>query len=257
MACTDSTNPSCPNFDSCLLLTETSAEFIIEQELVPFFPSSKFNFIQGEDKFGMGNLRFSAKYKADSYKWYLGSEVITDSTFTRTFSPSLSPFYFPVEISLVTRKSPSSSCFPNDDGFDSVSRVFTLVRICDFAINNRFYGSWESNPQDSFFIDIDLFDPFDSLGDECIRLRISNMDNSNFQNCDQWVFSNTYRRCYNFLELTIDGTITNTCRSPYGWIWVEPDGKVKMEYYLAIDTDGNGSLDDHDTIPKIFNGHVH
>ncbi len=99
--------------DPCKDKTATNADFIIEQQVGErWFEgdtviSSQFN-----------KVRFTAKHDADSYLWKIGSETITTKSFIRTLFPENSS----VSIKLIVSQEPSTQCFPNDDGKDTVEK---------------------------------------------------------------------------------------------------------------------------------------
>ncbi len=74
-----------------------------------------------------------------TYTWYLGSEVITGSTFQRDFSPTKTTGENNIPITMVIRKTPNKECFPNDQGYDSITKTITLVDdYCDYLTNGDF-----------------------------------------------------------------------------------------------------------------------
>ena len=74
-----------------------------------------------------------------TYTWYLGSEVITGSTFQRDFSPTKTTGENNIPITMVIRKAPNKECFPNDQGYDSITKTITLVDdYCDYLTNGDF-----------------------------------------------------------------------------------------------------------------------
>jgi hypothetical protein len=67
---------------------------------------------------------FSAKEVNASYKWYIGSEILTDREVSRFFSQQWENYNIPV--TLVVEKEPNLKCFPNDDGYDSVVKIMQV-----------------------------------------------------------------------------------------------------------------------------------
>jgi hypothetical protein len=125
--CTDSTNPDCPNYvapvDPCAGKTEVSAEFVIE-ELISALGAGEF--IPTDTTLKERHIRLRATIQgATEYKWYVGSEIITDvQSVTRFFPEQWAGSNIP--ITLVVRKIPDNACFPNDDGYDSITKVFHI-----------------------------------------------------------------------------------------------------------------------------------
>jgi hypothetical protein len=253
--CKDPKNPKCSNYDPCLSQAQTSAIFRIDQLVTPQGSNGYFEYVEGHTKLAMGEIKFSALFSANEYRWYIGAEKLSDSSFSRSFSPPSALFDLPITVSLAVEKIVDTACFPNDIGYDSISRTFILQRKCDYLIDNTFRGYWENNPSDSFEVNIDYYHPNDSLSLECFKIRISNFDNSNFQNCKDWNLM-SFGKTNNYLEIRKNLNLSNDCLDPIGWVKVEESGEVRMEYFLARDNDGDMNVDDYDTIPKIFIGHV-
>ena len=142
--CQDPTKIECENYDPCYGKKPISAAFKIE-ELV------------GNRWFETDSIGYRAKFtpleEADSYTWYLGSEVITEKSFDR--------YGFPpgkwIDIKLVVRKK-VDACFPNSIGVDSFTKRFyvwpeTLVAtgtyyklINPYPIYGTYLGSLKSKP---------------------------------------------------------------------------------------------------------------
>ena len=125
--CTDSTNPDCPNYvapvDPCAGKTEVSADFIIEERISAIGAGE---FIPTDTTLKERHIRFRAITQgATEYKWYVGSEIITNTqSVTRFFPEQWAGSNIP--ITLVVRKIPDNACFPNDDGYDSITKVFHI-----------------------------------------------------------------------------------------------------------------------------------
>jgi hypothetical protein len=117
--CTDSTNPDCPNYvapvDPCAGKTEVSADFIIEERISAIGAGK---FIPTDTTLKERHIRFRAITQgATEYKWYVGSEIITDvQSVTRFFPEQWAGSNIP--ITLVVRKIP--------DGYDSITKVFHI-----------------------------------------------------------------------------------------------------------------------------------
>ncbi len=129
--CTDSTNPDCPNYvapvDPCAGKTEVSADFVIEERISIIGDGE---FISTDTTLKERNIRFRAITEgAVEYKWYIGNEIINQQIVTRFFSSQWTGSNIP--ITLVVRKIPDTACFPNDDGYDSITKVF---HISDYPI---------------------------------------------------------------------------------------------------------------------------
>ncbi|MEY2923045.1 MAG: hypothetical protein RLZZ493_1982 [Bacteroidota bacterium] len=116
--------PSMPNgLTDCGCAEETSADFFMEE-----MTEANINFARYTDTdtiYANKNVRFTAKVEGAEYTWYIGADVLTTSTVNRFFSTALIGQTLP--ITLVVRKNPNSICFPNDDGYDSITKYLTIV----------------------------------------------------------------------------------------------------------------------------------
>jgi len=164
----------------CGCAKEVSAEFLIEEESTTFEPRLRYTIT--DSIFGNKNVRFTAMVKDAKYTWYIGSEKLTDKTFRRYFSNALVGQSIP--ISLVVRKNPNNICFPNDDGYDSLTkRLIVARRIYSEDFDSlRFCGTYRvKSPllKDSITINVENvksgtnrtinFYNFDGIGTNCIN----------------------------------------------------------------------------------------
>ncbi len=123
--CTDSTNPDCPNYvkvveDPCAGLLEANANFIIEEKLTSFGDPI---WIETDTILKNKVVQFRSTYLgADEYKWYIGSQVYNTPNVSLLFESQWSGNDIP--ITLVVKKIPNIDCFPNDDGYDSITKSF-------------------------------------------------------------------------------------------------------------------------------------
>jgi hypothetical protein len=63
--------------------------------------------------------KFVAKEENAEYTWYIGSQTFNTKEASRYFSRDWIGYNIP--ITLVVQKTPNSTCFPNDDGYDSIT----------------------------------------------------------------------------------------------------------------------------------------
>lgn len=156
-ACTDQTNPDCPNYDPCFGENPVTAEFKIYDDV---FVGGPFAGTWYEDSvLYAGNIKFEAIEDSAYYKWYLGQEVIEgygDSIVTKGIN-SLGPGTY--DAALVVEKSPNLMCFPADNGRDSIYKTFTIVDRCDLLVINKFKGVFETAPEDSLIIEFLYINP--------------------------------------------------------------------------------------------------
>jgi len=155
--CNDVDNPDCPNYDPCFGKHAVKADFNV---FMRYSLISQKRYIDTV-VFNWGS--FEATESGANYTW------IVDNTDTLYNSPLVYGFGSGMQmalsdtglhqIKLIVRKQPELTCFPNDDGIDSITKqVFFKIRrrayICDF-----YKGSLSSNPIDSFTIRIAYDDP--------------------------------------------------------------------------------------------------
>jgi len=113
----------------CDCATEVSAAFTIE-EMTTGNPNFNWN-TETDSIFGNKNVRFYAEENNAEYTWYIGSEIINTREVKRYFPNSLVGQTIP--ISLVVKKQPNLICFPNDDGYDSITNYFTVAQLSIYA----------------------------------------------------------------------------------------------------------------------------
>ncbi len=150
---TEVTNP-------CDCATEVSAAFIME-ELAGVPGSGKEKYKSETDTiYGSSPVLFTALEKDAEYTWYIGAEVITEKTFWRFFDNTLAGQTLPM--TLVVKKKPNTTCFPNDDGYDSITKTITIVDGTQlFTTPNHFEGTYRIS--DSASVDsIDIVIDFDN-----------------------------------------------------------------------------------------------
>jgi len=152
--------------DPCSCASEVSAEFDIHEVTWVLETLT-------DNIFGDRNARFTAHEEDAEYTWYIGSEVLTTKSVTRFFNSGLVGMTIP--ITLVVRKEPNSTCFPDDDGYDSIVKYMKIFDRC--AQPHILEGTFrfaENNSSDS--VDIKLERGFYSLTFDCENYDIDIMD---------------------------------------------------------------------------------
>jgi len=109
-----------PVNEDCDCASEVSADFeILELETLPQFDP------EGTDSdtiYLESNVLFKAKEEGAEYTWYIGAEVLNTQEVGRSFPSAFANQ--DITVSLVVRKQPNLICYPQDDGYDSISRTF-------------------------------------------------------------------------------------------------------------------------------------
>jgi hypothetical protein len=105
--------------DPCACASEVSADFdIIELErMIQFNPIGTLT----DTIIRNANVIFRAHEENAEYKWTIGSENVTTQEVIRKFTDAWVGLNIP--ITLVVNKTPNSTCFPDDDGYDSVVKI--------------------------------------------------------------------------------------------------------------------------------------
>jgi len=143
--CKEKVNP-CKNQQA------TSADFIIEEILFTDQNHPEKNVLVETDLVNGSNLvRFSSKQEFDEYTWLIGSEVIHEKSFSRKYFPKNSK----IEVTLIGKRKPNKQCFPNDDGIDTVKKIFsTIAKDLNLEQRHTYQGYNTDNPSDTFTIQL-------------------------------------------------------------------------------------------------------
>lgn len=104
--------------DPCECASEVSADFVIEEHTGPISNI----YVETDTTLHGSNVKFSAKEDNAEYTWYIGIEEFDTKSISRYFSDQWIGHDIP--ITLVVKKDPNKTCFPNDDGYDSIKKTF-------------------------------------------------------------------------------------------------------------------------------------
>lgn len=137
--CQDPTNPDCQNYDPCYGIQEIKADFEIGQifsaRLSPLADPYQ-AFVQDSIFPRVCSIKFKANLEGAKYKWILGAEVIEKKEFSRVFIEPAGE----ISVTLMVEKEPNSSCHPQDDGRDTLTKTFKLVEYCDLQSVGAYRG---------------------------------------------------------------------------------------------------------------------
>jgi hypothetical protein len=128
------------------------------------------------DTFCTAWLRFEAKEEGATYKWIIGADTYTQRSFTLHFGGSV-PRGTNIPVTLIVNKTPDNSCFPDDDGIDTLTKNIYYAHTCtEGLVNGKYQGYWEENPSDVFIIQIEpcKYNPQSFINE----LYLTNMDKS-------------------------------------------------------------------------------
>lgn len=187
-------------------------------------------------------ILFTATEKDAEYEWTLGDETIYEKSFVRYSFPRGTS----IEVKLRVNKYAMSNCFPDDDGVDSLRRVFYLTEnfYCDSKVKGQFIGrdSADINSERTVIIDpcYDYPDnPFNNTD-----IRIINL----VPGCDIYGFGKqdvAYKQMY----FGDNGTIE--CLNPIGLAYVFGTENDSIRINYSIKKSPN---DTQNRINKIFLG---
>ena len=97
-------------------------------------------------------VTFTALEENATYKWLIGAGVYTDQSTTITFPDSFLTGMAMVPVTLIVNKDPDKSCFPNDDGKDTITKYIHFTNTT--LTLGKFQGYWESDPSVTFTVNI-------------------------------------------------------------------------------------------------------
>jgi hypothetical protein len=168
--------------DPCSCASEVSADFDIF-ELITTAVSAPGNVAVLTDHITTGSKRFAAKLENANYRWYIGSEILNDQVIQRSFGPqSVST---DISVSLVVQKEPNKICFPNDDGYDSITKTFHVYPLCSADWYEGDFRFARPNSTDSFDVRIEFHEIKINnviVPNSCQRLEFYNYDGAG-SNC--------------------------------------------------------------------------
>lgn len=226
-----------PLLEECNCAHEVSADFYMEEMTITNTVLAKYT--DTDSILGSKSVRFRVKESGAEYKWYIGAEVLTDTSVIRFFGPSTLGQTVP--IILVVKKKPNKICFPNDDGYDSVVKYLTITNypMTDYVNHELTIGSIEgtyrvksAHLSDSFDVNVD-----------CV------IDNSNNQKLNLYNYDGLGSDCIltiqmsagiNYRELfVVGGTGTLICDYLEGTIKHPKSGIVQMDFTLFYESHPN------------------
>jgi len=125
-----------PVNEDCDCASEVSADFeILELESLPQFDP------EGTDSDTIlldKNVLFRATEEGAEYTWYIGAEVLNTREVGRSFPSAFANQ--DITVSLEVRKQPNLICYPQDDGYDSITRTFHVQNYDYGALTTEYDG---------------------------------------------------------------------------------------------------------------------
>ena len=163
----------------CGCAHEVSADFTME-ERGAISGQSPDNYLTLTDTIFKNRLvKFMAKEIDAEYTWYVGSEVLHTKTFERNFPDTWAGQNIP--ITLVVKKKPNRICFPNEDGYDSITKILHVSHYIETLPDDYVLGTIEGvyrfkseHLPDSF--DVKFYGSRNNLNFGSILLNLENYD---------------------------------------------------------------------------------
>ena len=141
----------------CDCAHEVSAEFKMEETggLFTTYEGNTQYMTETDTAYSNRVIWFTAKEEDAEYTWYIGAEVIHEKQFYRIFDHSVAGQTLPM--TLVVKKSPNTKCYPNDDGYDSITKMITFVYSGDIYTGyNHYNGNYRFKNDTGDSIDVSL-----------------------------------------------------------------------------------------------------
>lgn len=220
--------------DPCGCASEVSADFdILERH---GFGGSNGELIVTDHVFGRNGkeIRFRAKEENADYTWYIGQDVETDQETYKTFD--LQHVGSTIPITLVVKKDPNSVCFPNDDGYDSITKSFNIYDMCyePYLLEGTFRMAQE-NSTDSIDIVIDFKEyPPDN---NCYTADITNFDGQG-STCPGNYFD--VSKSYRYMQEQGGTNLNGSCQGLGAFqAWLHLNAVCEMNYRYYVNGDIN------------------
>jgi hypothetical protein len=210
--------------DPCACASEVSADFEIWEgsSQVPN-PRQTLTDTTYKDKV----VEFRALEEDAEYTWYIGIDVETEQITWKTFPDQWAGSDIP--ITLVVKKDPNNTCFPEDDGYDSITKTFHISDYWQESANDIDMGPIEGTYRvksehlaDSF--DVEFYGDKDGLGKSMFNIINYDGEGSNCISQAQITGSN-YRQVW-----TTNGTSIMQCDYIQGFIHNRLDGVTEMKF---------------------------
>jgi len=158
--CQDPANPDCENYDPCYGKTPFEADFTIEEVIrvgtggalgqtdTSYVSDTIVSRSNGDVK-----ARFTANGDYDTYHWQIGSDptVYTTKSFTQFFPNPVN-----VWVTLIATRTPNTSCFPNDDGIDTIRKRLVAVPESQSLVFGNYWGNSTQKPDSNYAITFEI-----------------------------------------------------------------------------------------------------
>ena len=214
--------------DPCECASEVSADFVIEENTGPISGL----WIETDTTLHNKTVQFRALEEDAEYKWYIGIDEFETQAASRYFSDDWIGYDIP--ITLVVKKEPNKTCFPDDDGYDSITKTFHVSQYPIFHgyDENIEYGTIEGTYRvfseelgDSIDITLDAEQFNDGYS-----INVMNIDGSGV-NCPKKNWRRIKYKAYRELSFDVSGNFigNNICDGLKGVIKNPINGKAELE----------------------------
>ncbi len=155
--CMEPSNPDCANYDPCYGKELPSAAFLMEDWT--FDENGQFAYVADDSIFRGTEIRFRSPLELPEFQhiWYIGAETLSGYQVLRLFRDVPRPAT--ITIHHVIEYPVDSTCFPLDDGKDSVTQSFYLIEYWNELASFGTYRVANENSTDSFDFKIAMLLP--------------------------------------------------------------------------------------------------
>jgi hypothetical protein len=227
--------------DPCACASEVSADFVIE-ERATHIPEEIW--VETDTTLHNKRVRFRALEEDAEYTWYIGLDVETDQAPWKFFSDQWKGHDIP--ITLVVKKEPNNTCFPDDDGYDSITKYFHVSQYpimpdpndADRTIHHagltgtyRMIGEGMSDS-----IDIEVHMELFGLSSRIVHIK--NLDGEgtycDFESLDGQAWRRVVHWAYREVKFGDPLGHVTFCKTLYGTIRNRIDGVAEMDFEIKI-----------------------
>jgi hypothetical protein len=226
--------------DPCDCASEVSADFVIEELFSPINQV----FIETDTTFHDRDIQFRALEENAEYTWYIGIDTFNTQSASRFFTDQWIGFDIP--ITLVVKKEPNNTCYPNDDGYDSITKTFYVSQYpveygtnqdIEFGSIEGTYRMFSTELNDSIDIGVDVNDKWDTR-----TIDFTNIDGTSIV-CDSF---NRDLSNWSYRELRFESyhTTTSICTGLSGVVRNKVNGEAEMIIHSStLDPQNNNLVD--------------
>lgn len=158
LPCQDPRNPDCENYNPCIDEKAVNADFTI-LEYCYFDETNPINagWNQDSDSIYQGDIWLEANYpNADSYTWHVERypEPLNGKKIRVGYNEGWRGKN--ITIKLIVKAKPNKTCFPMDDGIDTVTRSFYYLQHNEqLKWEGTYFGSDDDKPDSNYTIVLD------------------------------------------------------------------------------------------------------